>query len=253
MTESAVHAALVWAVFALAAVTFASLLRLNAPYGRHYPGTGWGPEIPNRAGWIVMELPTTLVFACVYALGDAAAEPVPLILLGMWQCHYLNRNFIYPLRIRSGNRKMPVLVAASGFVFNLINAYVNARFVSHLGERGVDWMGDPRFLAGLTVFLGGFALNVHSDNILLRLRQPGGSGYSVPHGGAFRYVSCPNYLGELLEWAGWAVATWSLAGLAFFAYAVANLLPRALSHHRWYQEKFEEYPARRRALIPGVL
>ena len=94
---------------------------------------------------------------------------------------------------------------------------------------------------------------MHSDNILLRLRKPGGSGYSIPRGGAFRYVSCPNYLGELLEWAGWALATWSLAGLAFFAYAVANLLPRALSHHRWYREKFEDYPAKRRALIPGML
>ena len=253
MTESALHSALVWAVFALAIVTFASLLRLKAPYGRHYPGTGWGPEISNRTGWIVMELPATVAFACVYALGNASAEPVPLILLGMWQCHYLNRNFIYPLRIRGGNRGMPMLVAASGLAFNLVNAYVNARFISHLGEYGVAWLADPRFLAGLTLFLSGLALNVHSDNILLRLRKPGGSGYSIPRGGAFRYVSCPNYLGELLEWAGWALATWSLAGLAFFAYAVANLLPRALSHHRWYRERFEDYPARRRALIPGVL
>ena len=242
-----------WAVFALAAVTLVSLLRIKAPYGRHYPGTGWGPEIPNRTGWILMELPATLVFASVYALGDAAAETVPLILLGMWQCHYLNRNLIYPLRIRSGGRKMPVLVVASGFVFNLVNAYVNARVISHLGEYGVAWLGDPRFLTGLAVFLGGFALNVRSDNILLRLRRPGTSGYSIPRGGAFRYVSCPNYLGELIEWAGWALATWSLAGLAFFAYAVANLLPRALSHHRWYRERFEDYPAGRRALIPGIL
>ena len=253
MTEAAVHTALLWAVFALAAVTFAALLRLRAPYGRHYPGSGWGPEITNRTGWIVMESPATLVFACVYALGDAAAEPVPLVLLGMWQCHYLNRNFIYPLRLRGGDRKMPVLVAASGFVFNLVNAYVNARFISHLGEYGVAWLGDPRFVAGLAVFLGGLALNLHSDNILLKLRKPGGSGYSIPRGGAFRYVSCPNYLGELLEWAGWALATWSPAGLAFLAYAAANLLPRALSHHRWYREKFEDYPVRRRALIPGVL
>ena len=253
MTEAAVHGTLVWAVFALAAVTFVSLLRLRAPYGRHYPGTGWGPEISNRTGWIVMELPATLVFAGIYALGDAASEPVPLILLGIWQCHYLNRNFIYPFRIRGGDRKMPAIVASSGFAFNVLNAYVNARFISHLGEYGVAWLGDPRFLAGLLVFLGGFALNLHSDNILLRLRKPGGSGYSIPQGGAFRYVSCPNYLGELLEWAGWALATWSLGGLAFFAYAVANLLPRALSHHRWYREKFEDYPARRRALIPGML
>ncbi len=59
MTEAAVHATLVWAVFALAAVTFVTLLRMKAPYGRHYTGRGWGPDIPNRAGWIVMESPAT--------------------------------------------------------------------------------------------------------------------------------------------------------------------------------------------------
>lgn len=253
MSESAVHTALVWAILALAAVTFAALLRLRAPYGRHYSGRGWGPEISNRTGWIVMELPATLVFACVYAFGEAAGELVPLVLLGMWQCHYLNRNFIYPLRIRSGRRKMPVLVASSGFVFNLINAYVNARFISQLGEYGTGWLTDPRFLAGAAVFVSGFALNIHSDNILLRLRQSGGTGYSIPRGGAFRHVSCPNYLGELAEWAGWALATWSAGGLAFFAYTAANLVPRALSHHRWYRDRFEDYPAGRKALIPGVL
>ena len=204
MTEAAVHATLVWVVFALAALAFASLLRFRAPYGRYYPGTGWGPEISNRTGWIVMELPATLVFAGIYAVGDAASEPVPLILLGIWQCHYLNRNFTYPLRIRGGDRKMPAIVASSGFAFNVLNAYVNARFISHLGEYGVGWLGDPRFLAGLMVFLGGFALNIHSDKILLRLRKPGASGYSIPRGGAFRYVSCPNYLGELLECTGWS-------------------------------------------------
>ena len=124
---------------------------------------------------------------------------------------------------------MPVLVVGSGFLFNVINAYVNARFVSHIGEYGLDWLGDPRFLAGLAIFLTGLALNIHSDNILLRLRKadeagrgPGNrgsvtGGYAIPHGGAFRWVSCPNYLGELLEWGGWALATWSLGGLAFLS------------------------------------
>lgn len=253
MTEEAAHGALVWAIFAMAAVTFAALLRLKAPYGRHYAGGGWGPEVPNRTGWIVMELPAPLAFACVHAAGDAAAQPVPLVLLGIWQCHYLNRTFVHPFRIRSGTRGMPVVVVASGFAFNLLNAYVNARFISHFGEYGAGWPADPRFLAGSALFLAGFALNIHSDNILIRLRKPGGSGYSIPRGGAFRFVSCPNHLGELMEWAGWALATWSPAGLAFFAYTGANLVPRALAHHRWYRDRFEDYPAGRKALVPGIL
>lgn len=253
MTELTFHGALVWAIFGVGFLTFWSLLRFRAPYGRHYPGRGWGPEMSNRAGWIVMELPATVLFACIYFMGNAANDPVPLILVGIWQCHYLNRNFIFPLRTRTAGKKMPVVVVGCGFVFNVVNAYVNARFISHIGEYGVDWLDDPRFLAGLAIFATGFILNVCSDNILLRLRRPGGTGYSIPRGGAFRYVSCPNYLGELLEWAGWALATWSLGGLAFFVYTAANLVPRSLSHHRWYRALFDNYPAERKALIPGVL
>ncbi|MYA11254.1 MAG: DUF1295 domain-containing protein [Gemmatimonadetes bacterium] len=253
MTEAGIHSALVRAVVVLAALTFISLLRFTAPYGRHYPGRGWGPEVSNRTGWIVMELPATLLFAVIYALGDAARDTVPLALLALWQCHYLNRTFIYPFRTRSAGKTMPLAVALSGFAFNVLNAYINARFISHIGEYGPEWLADPRFLAGAVLFFAGFTLNLRSDNILLALRKDGGAEYSVPRGGAFRYVSCPNYLGEILEWGGWALAAWSPAGLAFFLYAVANLAPRALSHHRWYRERFDDYPAERKALIPGVV
>ena len=93
---------------------------------------------------------------------------------------------------------------------------------------------------------------MHSDNILLSLRKQGRTGYAIPDCGAFRYVSCPNYLGEILEWTGWAIATWSLGGLAFCVFTIANLVPRAFSNHRWYRDQFPDYPPGRRALIPGV-
>lgn len=252
MTEARFHELLVWAVIAMAALTFVHLLRKVAPYGRHYNGAGWGPYIPSRAGWIVMELPAVAVFLLVYLDGKAAGQTVPLLFLAMWQAHYLNRTFIYPLRARQSGRKMPVAVAGSGFFFNTVNAYINARFISEFGIYTVEWLSDPRFLLGLAVFAAGMALNRHADTILLRLRRPGETGYAIPQGGAFRYVSCPNYLGEILEWAGWALATWSLSGLAFWLFTTANLAPRARSNHRWYLANFEDYPARRKALIPGL-
>ena len=65
-------------------------------------------------------------------------------------------------------------------------------------------------------------------------------------------MSCPNYLGEILEWTGWAIASWSLAGAAFAVYTAANLAPRAFAHHAWYRQQFQDYPARRKALVPFV-
>jgi steroid 5-alpha reductase family enzyme len=105
----------------------------------------------------------------------------------------------------------------------------------------------------MSVFVLGATVNVRSDEILLRLRQSGDSDYSIPTGGLFEWVSCPNYLGEIVQWTGFAIAAWSLPALSFAVWTAANLVPRAIAHHRWYHDSFDRYPAARRALIPGLL
>ena len=178
---------------------------------------------------------------------------MPLLLLTCWQVHYVNRMVVYPLRMRGAATGMPVWVVAMGLLFNALNAYINARWISELGTYAASWLLDPRFLLGVAVFAGGMAINLHSDSLLRRLRRPGETGYKIPRGGLFRWVSCPNYLGEIVEWIGWAIASWSPAGLAFAVYTAANVGPRAMSHHRWYRERFEDYPEQRKALIPYLL
>lgn len=252
MDESTLHAWLTLAVFALGAVTLAALFFVSAPYGRH-SRSGWGPMIPARVGWVVMEMPSALGFLALYFAGGHALELAPLALLALWQMHYLHRCFIFPFRMRADGKQMPALIAGMAIVFNLLNTYVNARWISELGSYATSWLADPRFLVGAALMLAGFAINVHSDSVLFGLRKPGESGYKIPRGGLYRWVSSPNYLGELCEWCGWALASWSLSGAAFAFYTFANLFPRALSHHRWYRDKFADYPSERRALIPFVL
>jgi steroid 5-alpha reductase family enzyme len=113
-------------------------------------------------------------------------------------------------------------------------------------------LSHPRTIIGVFIFVVGFIINRWSDRILRSLRTHPGDDYQVPYGGLFRWVSCPNYLGEIIEWTGWAIATWSLPGLSFAIWTVANLAPRARAHHAWYQAHFQDYPARRKALIPGI-
>ena len=111
-----------------------------------------------------------------------------------------------------------------------------------------------RFVFGVAIFLVGFGVNFHSDSILRNLRKPGETGYKIPHGGAFELVSGAHYFGEIVEWLGFAIAVNHLSAYAFVIYSASNLIPRALSHHQWYQEKFkDDYPRNRKAVIPLLL
>jgi 3-oxo-5-alpha-steroid 4-dehydrogenase 1 len=248
---SGLDRALVLVEIALAVVTFVALRRIDAPYGR-YSRPGWGPAMPSRLAWLLMESPAALLFAAVYAAGAHRGEAVPLTLAALWEIHYGYRSFVYPLLLRPGTR-VPLTVVLLAVAFNVLNSWVNARWVADFGRYPGSWFADPRFIAGAALFAGGLALNTVSDRALRRLRGAGEHGYQVPRGGAFEWVSCPNYLGEMVEWAGWALATWSLAGLAFALYTAANLAPRAMAHHRWYRRHFPDYPPRRRAFVPFVL
>jgi 3-oxo-5-alpha-steroid 4-dehydrogenase 1 len=145
-----------------------------------------------------------------------------------------------------------VVLLLTGMPFNAANGYLNGMFLSHWADHLYDmhWLADPRFIAGLALFATGFAIAKQSDAILRNLRKPGEHGYKIPQGGMYRFVSCPNYFGELLQWTGFAIASWSLPGLAFVAFTAANLVPRAITSHRWYRENFADYPKSRKVIFP---
>jgi len=233
-----------WIVLLAAAAVFPLLFFVTAPYGRHFR-PGWGPAIRSRAGWIAMEWPSVVVFAWVWTANPRFGTPTVEALGALWLVHYLQRTLVFSLLLRDAGKRQPVLTVVLGMVFNVVNATGNAVALH-------DRPFDLPFAAGVTLFAAGFLTNVHSDHVLRTLRAPGESGYRVPFGGGFRLVSAPNYLGEIVEWIGFALAAQTLAAWAFAAFTVANLAPRAAANHRWYRERFPDYPGERRALIPFV-
>ncbi len=244
---------IVYAWIAVAVVIFPIVLNTVAPYGRHTTGR-WGPLIDNWTGWILMESPALVFFAFVFLSGVNHGKTVPLILFTFWVFHYVNRTLIFPFRLHTKGKKMPVTIVISAFFFNLINAYINGYWLGSLAVKyNISWISDPRFIAGCLLFIYGMLINLRSDNLLIHLRKPGGTGYTIPVKGLFAYISCPNHFGEIIEWSGFAIMTWSLPGLSFALWTMVNLIPRALQHHRWYKEKFADYPPERKAVIPFIL
>jgi 3-oxo-5-alpha-steroid 4-dehydrogenase 1 len=253
MTEMSFYRWLVVAWMALAVVTFVLLFFVTAPYGR-FTRSGWGPRISARLGWILMETPVLVTFLVLYGLSDRKSSPVSLVLVVLWLVHYVHRSLVYPFRLRSSRPSITLSVIAMGALFNVGNGYLNGRYLFSLGpELPLSWLTDPRFIVGILLFFAGYGLNQYSDRVLIGLRSQGESAYKIPSGGAYRLISCPNYLGEMMEWAGWALLCWNLGALAFFVWTVANLAPRAIKTHRWYRETFPDYPERRKALLPFVL
>lgn len=250
MTESELYHSLLLLMFILCPIVAFLLFYIKAPYGR-YVQRSWGAGISVRSGWIVMEIVALLSFDAAFLTGTP--DLVAWIFFILWNIHYGYRGLIYPLRLPNQTKQIPVLIVASGTLFNMINGYLNGRFLSVFGAGySLDWLTTIPFLLGIALFFTGFLTNVQSDTILLSLRRADKSAYQIPRGFLFNYVSCPNYLGEVVEWFGWAMATWSLPGLAFALFTAANLMPRAYSHHHWYQQTFQEYPKDRKAIVPFI-
>ena len=233
-----------WIVLGSALAVFPVLFFVPAPYGRHFR-PGWGPALSARLGWVAMEWPSVALFALVWLANPDFGTPMVTDLGLLWLVHYVQRTFVFSLLQRSSGRRQALLTVVLADLFNVLNATGNA---AALHERPFD----AAFAAGSVLFAGGLLLNVHSDQLLRRLRQPGETAYKIPVGGGFAWVSAPNYLGEIVEWVGFALAAQTLAAWAFAAFTLANLAPRAAANHRWYRERFPDYPGERRALIPFV-
>ena len=177
------------------------------------------------------------------------STPPNFLLMAAFMLHYFYRDLIFPWRIRGG-KPTPFIVWLLAFVFCVYNGYMQTAYL--LNEAPTDRAITPRLAAGLTLWLAGWAVNLRSDNALISLRKPSDKkgAYKIPRGGAIEYVSAANYAGEILEWAGWALASWSLPAAAFAVFTFCNLAPRGWRHHQWYRQKFPRYPRGRRAVIP---
>jgi steroid 5-alpha-reductase/3-oxo-5-alpha-steroid 4-dehydrogenase 1 len=200
-----------------------------------------------------MEAVSLGVFALLFLTGSAPKSPAAWTFFVLWTAHYVNRALIFPWRLRTRDKPMPLAIMAAAVSFNLVNAGLNGAYLGNVAYP-TNWIWDVRFGAGLAVFLAGAALNLWADDRLIRLRaKPGAPDYTLPRGGMFELVSCPNHLGEIVEWSGFALMCWNLPALGFAVWTAANLAPRALSHHRWYRNRFADYPPGRKALIPFLL
>lgn len=226
---------------AVAVLVFVSLFFVDAGYGKFYDKK-WGPAIDNRLGWVLMECPVFLLMLVLWLCSDRREDLPRVVMLLIFEIHYFQRSFIFPLLIR-GKGRMPLSIILMGFLFNSLNALAQGGWLFYFSapERyTAAWLYDPRFIIGALIFFYGMYVNISSDSIIRHLRKPGDTAHYLPRGGMFRYVTSANYFGELLEWTGFAILTWSWAGALFAVWTFANLGPRAARIYDRYKVEFAD-------------
>lgn len=236
----------------IAVITLITLVatKIRAPYGRH-SNNQWGKMIPNKWGWIIMELPALLIVPIMVLAGPAKIDWFAMLLIGLWTLHYFNRTLVFPFRIRTKGKKMPLTIVYSAIAFNSVNGFLNGYYLGFLYEPSNVTYTDWNILLGVLIFFLGMSINHKADSKLIALRK-NNTDYQIPRGWLFEYISCPNHFGEIVEWLGYAIIAWNLPSLSFAVWTFCNLVPRTLNHHEWYFEKFKDYPKNRKAVIPFI-
>lgn len=115
-----------------------------------------------------------------------------------------------------------------------------------------------RLAAAVLVFAWAYREQWRANVALARARKRGGRVVTHEHlvlrGGLFDLVSSPQMLTEVVMYGAWYAVLWGGTGWKYvIAFVWGNQFEIALISHRWYQDKFPDYPRHRKAIIPYVL
>lgn len=233
----------------MAAVVFTVLQFVTVGYGMTY-NTRWGFSIRSNWGWMLMEAPVFLLMLVFYIRATVDGAPYTLAsfpwvtttIFVFFQLHYLQRSFVFPMMMR-GTSKMPLSIIFIGFFFNALNAYIQGGWLFYVSpeQYSLDWFWSPQFIIGTIIFFTGMVINMQSDIIIRHLRKDkSDNNYYLPTGFLFDKINSANYFGEVLEWVGFAILSWSVSGLVFVLWTLANIIPRAASVYERYTQFFGE-------------
>ena len=160
----------------LAVIIFFLLLRITAPYGRH-ASKKWGPSIDNRYGWIIMEATVLFVLYFIIYPHWHSLSLASWIMVSLFCFHYFNRAFIFPFRLHTSDKKMPLIVMVSGIFFNIANGFSFGYYFAYFADYTKTWLFSFPFISGVIIFFAGVFINWKADDMLIRIRKPNETHY----------------------------------------------------------------------------
>ncbi|EGD90955.2 uncharacterized protein TERG_07178 [Trichophyton rubrum CBS 118892] len=107
---------------------------------------------------------------------------------------------------------------------------------------------------GLALFLIGQLSNLSTHLTLRSLRKPGSTERVIPTGFGFDWVTCPNYLFEVMAWVGvYLVSGLNWSVLLFLVVGAGTMMKWASQKEKRYRREFgDKYKKKRFVMLPGL-
>lgn len=221
-----------------------------------------GPQIAWRTVFVIEYLGPILVHALVvaarpllYSKGSDAMSSTQWLAFGMIVAHFVKREVETLFVHKFSANTMPFFnVFKNSFFYWAVSGLLCA--VSIYSPRSLAARAEEPLLdlVGLAIYLFGETGNALVHLYLSSLRSRGGTERKIPSGYGFALVTCPNYMYEILSWAGIIVASrdWTVA--FFIAIGAAQMYTWAQGKERAYRAQFpDKYKKKRFVILPGLL
>ncbi|KAM3477314.1 hypothetical protein MY8738_006498 [Beauveria namnaoensis] len=221
-----------------------------------------GPQIAWRTVFLIEYFGPILIHAAVVAArpyifpgGDAPMSNTQWLSFGLILAHFFKREFETAFVHKFSANTMPVsnvfknsffYWAVSGLLC-AVSIYWPRSLAAKASEPAID-------AAGTALYLFGEIGNALVHLYLSSLRSAGGTERKIPRGYGFGFVTCPNYMYEILAWIGVIIVSrdWTVA--LFIAIGGAQMFVWAKGKEKAYRKEFgDKYKKKRFVILPGLL
>ena len=233
--------------------------KTRAKYSKFSTAENDSSTWPSRVAMMVIYAPPFITSVAFLALGLSGADaigpmavPAPSLAALFSAVHFGKRCLeVMYLHKYSGctDRGTPTFISVYYTLLTLLTMYSAGRMDK---DDNITIM-----TFGAVLFAVGIAGNFYHHYLLAKLRTgtdkiTESNKYVSPRGGLFSYVATPHYLFELIGWLGIAIVANHLNSYLVFAGMCSYLAGRSVAQNEFNREKFDDWPAERKNLIPFV-
>lgn len=221
-----------------------------------------GPQIAWRTVFLIEYLGPILIHAVVVAArpqlyrgADGPMSTAQRLSFAMIMAHFVKRELetLFVHKFSASTMPLANLFRNSIFYWAL-SGLLCAVSIYRPGSPAARANAPVLDLVGVALYLFGEVGNALVHLHLSSLRSAGGTERQIPSGYGFSLVTCPNYMFEILSWAGVIIVSrdWTVA--LFIAIGAAQMYAWARGKEAAYRREFgDKYKKKQFVILPGLL